>query len=41
MRPDHQILRAGGPVVHCLKMLISSPDTGFVTAIRVVDVRPI
>ena len=26
LRPDHQILRAGGPVVHCLKMLISSPD---------------
>ena len=25
LRLDHQILRAGGPVVHCLKMLISSP----------------
>ena len=27
LRPDHQILRAGGPVVHCFKMLISSPAT--------------
>ena len=26
LRPDHQILRAGGPMVHCFKMLISSPD---------------
>ena len=26
LRPDHHILRAGGPVVHCFKMLISSPD---------------
>ena len=25
LKPDHQILRDGGPVVHCLKMLISSP----------------
>ena len=25
LRLDHQILRADGPVVHCLKMLISSP----------------
>ncbi len=25
LRPDHQIIRAGGPVVHCFKMLISSP----------------
>ena len=25
LRTDHQILRAGGPVVHCLKMLISRP----------------
>ena len=24
MRPDHPILRAGGPVVHCLKMPILS-----------------
>ena len=28
LKPDHQILRDGGPVVHCLKMLISSPDGG-------------
>ena len=25
LKPDHQILRDGGPVVHCLKMLILSP----------------
>ena len=23
---DHQISRASGPMVHCLEMLISSPD---------------
>ena len=23
---DHQIVRAGGPMVHCLEMYISSPD---------------
>ena len=26
LRSDHQIIRAGGPVVHCFKMLISSPE---------------
>ena len=29
--PDHQILRDGGPVVHCLKMLILSPAHTFVS----------
>ena len=26
MWQDHQISRASGPMVHCLEMLISSPD---------------
>ena len=25
---DHQISRASGPMVHCLEMLISSPEIG-------------
>ena len=35
-RPDHQILRAGGLVVHCFKMLISSPVQVFLRGLTLI-----
>ena len=39
LRPDHQIIRAGGPVVHCFKMLILSPGNGNITHVHCTDIE--